>query len=802
MVAAQEDRPVHLVGREQELEAVTAELARSRVVVLVGPAGVGKSALAAALCIDRPVLWIDARDSLAEHALPRATTGRRDSAELVVVDGVAEHEPAERIAELLQRTAMPVVLTSRHPLQPALVHVHVSPLTPDDGAALLRSRIPSPGRAATLPTAELRRLSEALGGLPGALCRAAPRLSSLDVADLLAAPPSEPASARLSEVEACVLQALAQLPGPVTTRLLSELAGAEAGPAVTALLARGEAQVYPSGATSVRLAPGAVRPEGGREAVLQALAGLLPGWEALAAEVEHGGWRDQTARLAEDRPALELLCAGDDPDLALRAASVVAVVCQRLGPERRILELDAQLPVAGDPLLAARWAGFAAQAAIRFNDGPGGLAALHRRPAPAGTQVELLHAILRARLLEVSGERDQGARLRAWLRERVVGTPHERDACYGDAVSRYWRGDFEAALPLLERVLELSDPEVHSLRVVKAAILQTLLRRELGGDPAELLARLLPIDPLWRRTECEEGPTVVVLLAALRADLGHWDEADALLGEAAELFLRRGRRDEAANQVLQRGSLLYVLGRVPSLELATALGSPSEEEVLRRLAAFSRAEVLGWRAVRAAALGRSAEAQVHVEAMLALHETVGRPLRAAEKLAYVVAALIGAGAEDHALVGELLPRVRGAPLLERMQRRLASALEGASSPPPAEAAPRFEEHVLDALLARRHGIRVQADGSWFAQPGREPVSLARKLVLRRALAALAAAPRGLTLRELVDRTWPDERFVEGSGRRRAEVAISNLRALGLREAIQTVRDPRGTRWRLEAVVLP
>ena len=110
--------------------------------------------------------------------------------------------------------------------------------------------------------------------------------------------------------------------------------------------------------------------------------------------------------------------------------------------------------------------------------------------------------------------------------------------------------------------------------------------------------------------------------------------------------------------------------------------------------------------------------------------------------------------------------------------------------------------ILRALLDRRHGARVAADGSWLRLPGAPVVSLRRKVVLARALAALAAAPLGLTLPELVARTWPGERFAERSGRRRAEVAISNLRRLGLRDVISTVPRPDGTRWRLDAVVMP
>jgi len=797
-----------LFGRERERETITAALAESRLVVLVGPPGIGKSALAASFCVDRPVLWIDASGSLAAETLEGATTGRRDAAELVVIDDVAAGEPLDRLRSVADRTLVPVLITSRRALGGGLAHLTVPPLPPDAGASLLRSRITHPGRAAMTPSAELRRLSAALGGVPGALCQAARQLDLFDVPDLLAASAGAAAEAGPPRDSArqAVRQCLARLPGPATVRLLSAIAGADARDAVAELVSAGVAEIYPSGAATVRLRPLAPSVDDGgapASARLQAaLAALLPAWEALAREIEPGGWREQTARLREALPALELLFACDAPDLALRAACAAAVIFQRLGPEQRILDLDLTLPQGDDPLLAARWATFAAKSAIRFNDGPTGLASLDRRPAPAESLEAVDHASLRARLLELAGQREAGAELRASAVAAAAGTELEGDVRYRDAVSRYWTGDFEAALAGLERALACSDPEVHSLRVVKATILQTLLRRELGADSRELLAQMLPIDPLWRRTECEEGPTVLVITAALHADLAQWAEADALLAEAVELFLRLGRQSEAANQALQRASLVYLSGRVPAIRLPAALGLRTPEEALRHLAPFSRAEFMGWRAVRAAALGRTEEARVHMESALTAFDAVGRPLRGAELAALTAAGLIGGDTADTALIDALLPRVAGGPHLDRMQRLLTQALDR-GAPPPADHAPaRFELQILRALLDRRHGLQVAADGAWIRLPDASVLSLRRKVVLTRALAALAAAPLGLTLPELVARTWPDERFAERSGRRRAEVAISNLRRLGLRDAITTVPGPAGTRWRLDAVVVP
>lgn len=791
-----------LIGRETERDQVTAALAASGVVALVGPAGIGKSALAAAFCLDRPVLWIDARGSLGVEGLAAATTGRRDLAELVVIDGVAAHEPQARLTAVVHSFAVPVLLTSRRRLNADLTHVELGPLDPSAGAALLRQRITHPGRSATLHTTELERLSAALGGVPAALCRAAAQLELLDVQDLVKprqAPRKPPDGVRQS-----VVHALARLPGAVTTRLLSSLAGADATSAVAELVFEGVAEAFPSGAATVRLRPmGDPVDDGGDAAhahLLGALETLLPAWEALASAAQPGATRAQATRLQEDAPALRALCGSPNADVALRAACVIGGVHQLVGTESRSLALDQALPRGQDPLVAARWANVVAKACIRANDGPTGVAALDRRPAPAGTLEAVDQASLRARLLEVAGERARGAEWRAIAMERCVGTPLEGDVRYRDAVSRYWSGDFAGAVEGLERALTCSDPAVHRLRVVKATILRTLLRRELGADSGELLAELLPIDPLWRNTVCAEGPTVLVLTGALHADLAQWTQADATLAEATELLLRLGRRNEAANQALQRASFEYVSGRVPDLALAQLLGLSSPEEVQRRLAPFAHAEVLGWRAVRAAALGQPARARVDLQGATSALEHVGRPLRGAELTANVLAALIGADAHDAQTVDALLPRVTGTPQLVTLHGLLAHAL-GRGDPPTPPTAPRLEHHVLLALLSRRHTLQVAADGGWFRAPGQPAVSLGRKYVLKRALAALAGSARGLTLPELVAHTWPGGHFVGESGRRRAEVAISNLRRLGLRDAVVTEASPQGTRWRLDAVVV-
>ena len=90
-----------LVGRRTLCERIATALDDDRVVVLVGPPGIGKSVLAAWFCLDQPAVWIDASMSLDRDALAAASTGLRSEAELVVIDGVATSEPADRLAEVV-----------------------------------------------------------------------------------------------------------------------------------------------------------------------------------------------------------------------------------------------------------------------------------------------------------------------------------------------------------------------------------------------------------------------------------------------------------------------------------------------------------------------------------------------------------------------------------------------------------------------------------------------------------------------------------------------------------------------------
>lgn len=796
---------MHLFGREVERAAIAEALASHRAVVLTGPSGIGKSALAASFCMDQAALWIDARISLHGDVLSLAATGRRDQARLAVIDDVSPDEPPERIQSLIEELGVPVLVTSRRPIDLDIPHVAPAPLSPQDGVALVRSHLGCPARAATLDGDSLTALTVALGGVPDALRAAARRLELESLAELLedATTPLPAAQIPHGPVHHELLSVLVRLPGPVSPRLLAQLLNTEVRPALAELSDQGLVERFPLGTTWVRLRPlGPQVSDGGEDAkdkLLSDLSELLPEWEALAEEVENG-WRTPTARLREDLPALEWLSAHAPPDVALRAAFLAALVYRRLGPERRVCELDDRLPEGGEPGLRQRWQTQLARSLVHIGEGSLGLAALDKCPAPKGSLLAIEQLSLRGRLLDISGQPEEGARLQTQAMALAAGTPALGNVSYRDAIRRYWSGDFQGALDSLAQTLDCSDPEVHGVRVVRATLLKTLIRRELGADSGELLAELNPIDTLWRRVECESGATVLVVLAVLLVDLGRWAEGDAHLSEAIPLQLRMGLRGHAIRQILQRSSLVYLSGRVPSLLLAPELGVSSEEEAQGHLSPTASAELHAWQGVRMAALGHSSAVPALADA--ALEELVrhGRPLRTGEFAAYLAAALIGAQCQDEDLIERYLDQVQGSPQLEALRRHLLHAIGRGPRPEPGPG--RVERNVLLALMARREGIRVAEDGSRVQLPGAPPISMKRKQVLRRILAGLAQHPRGLDIQGVIAHGWPDARLVGDSGRRRAEVAIYNLRRLGLRDAIVVDRDASGTRWRLEAVVHP
>lgn len=93
---------------------------------------------------------------------------------------------------------------------------------------------------------------------------------------------------------------------------------------------------------------------------------------------------------------------------------------------------------------------------------------------------------------------------------------------------------------------------------------------------------------------------------------------------------------------------------------------------------------------------------------------------------------------------------------------------------------------------RVRALRVARDGAWFDASGTR-VSLARRPVMRCLISSLAQARAGAPGRalghdELLAAGWGNERMSSTSARRRVEVMISRIRALGLGDALETTAE--------------
>ncbi|MGM0555928.1 MAG: ATP-binding protein [Myxococcota bacterium] len=99
----------------------------------------------------------------------------------------------------------------------------------------------------------------------------------------------------------------------------------------------------------------------------------------------------------------------------------------------------------------------------------------------------------------------------------------------------------------------------------------------------------------------------------------------------------------------------------------------------------------------------------------------------------------------------------------------------------------------DSSQATMDVMLVEETARWFKLPDEEEVDITRRGPARRILHALvdrhieeAGAP--MTLDEIIDVGWPDERLMPEAGANRAYVTISTLRGIGLRDHIVTTDD--------------
>ena len=121
-----------MIGRVREIATVRDALAHGRVVTLVGPGGVGKSAIARAAAGDRST-WVPLADG--DTTDLDATLARAEAQAVVVLDDA--DLVLDRLPPLLARASGPVLVTSREPLRIEGERIiEVGPLPIEDGVAL------------------------------------------------------------------------------------------------------------------------------------------------------------------------------------------------------------------------------------------------------------------------------------------------------------------------------------------------------------------------------------------------------------------------------------------------------------------------------------------------------------------------------------------------------------------------------------------------------------------------------------------------------------------------------------------
>ncbi len=761
----------------------------NRPLELIGPPGIGKSALARHWAVGRDVVWVGLQGVVSPEALVHMLAvqlGVDDDAQ--AIGALASRQPdalvfddAEGAAEALRALqdqlppALGVLVTSRSRvgLRDATV-VDVGPLGHEASVAMFvdRARAARQGFDPELEADAIARLCQELDGLPLAIELAAARIRTLRPSQILE---------RLS---------LDQLRDRRRTgrhhSLRHALAGSTEGLSTEA-----------------------------RQAFADAAA--FQGWFTLEAfEACAVGTVDELEELV-DAGLVHPIEGG-----AFRMLAPVRAFASELqgtpGTHERVLDWVVREASTRDPFDdAAFWSAWRLELETAVNrGGPRGAAAavaLSRREehfGPIGLQL--------ARLARLGPLEALPPDLQSQLHRSV-------------AVEAIVRNDYPLAKVRAQLASELAaDPVIRAEAYTTLAQIHSDLRDQ-DGLPMELLARALdgfaehPVGQAkallvrsvahQRLGNAEEGagdarsaveavaggrhPDLEALSLAFLADaerrmgvaaadrLGRLDRATSLAIRSTKyralVALKRahaladaGRFQEAiddldapAARMEQAGDALFALGH-RLLQVAFALCARDIDGAEQRLRLvpgdlvhYAGSLVDLRRAQVRHALGDVDGARLSYGKVLALEGDGYAPLRR-EAGAFLAAI---DGGEASGLLGGVLERAHGGPELRSW----------------VEAVGRWEARLLATLV--QPPVTVSATGKWFSV-GNQRHDLGRKTVLIRVLAGLAArARREIPLEEVLAFGWPGESPRGNSGRARVHVAISSLRKLGLQGALWT-----------------
>lgn len=792
-----------LIGRDVELEGLQRTLGLPGALVsLVGPPGVGKTALARAAVAGREALWCDCEEVADPSALARvvaealglplgeegaaslgwALAARGDTV-LVLdgIDGLAEELHPVLLAWRRQAPSLGLLLSSRR--RPALAAgelVELEGLSLDAAAVLLRRRAGTRAAAQLEDAASLDELLSRLDGLPLAIELAAARLRLLSVEALASRPGLElladgrrslsgaiaaswqPLDAELRRA----LQAAAALWSPFSLADLGAVLGHEEGQ----ILALAEGLLDRSLLT---WSPG---PEGPRLGLLRSVRDfvlerapppaalrerarslLLRAAEAARADLEGAEAPAALARLQQLRPALEahLRAAGPTDSLgALRALGALAELVGPLAPMlprlRTARSLASAAPLRAELLVAEarvlRGLRRHAEAGELLAEAPALLDQLDPLEAEA-------HRSWRAELWCALGTNQVDRyRLEAGaqsLRQAVADFAHLGDAA-GEARARrrlasaeLFAGAHDAAAEELARALALArqagQPRLEALVLTSMGLLERHRR-----SPTLSEAFFRQALALHQRTGDQRlAATMTGFVGMSLWDQGRLAEASAVLREAVA---RCGHVGDRAGQATARATLGAV-----ELEVASRDAPAGAEEVAE---ALERAATEPWPGPRERALltagagmahqlcGRPADAIVRYRQALPTLEAAG-----AWDVAWGARAAWALACEDRSTGLAVLedgqdtrPGTAEQALLEALARQvLVEGFVSAELRQQVQECARGQLRILLHLAEAGHGLaEVALDGSWFRTPSTGRVDLRRKRVLRRLLAVFAA----------------------------------------------------------------
>jgi predicted ATPase len=418
-------------------------------------------------------------------------------------------------------------------------------------------------------------------------------------------------------------------------------------------------------------------------------------------------------------------------------------------------------------------------------------------------------------LVELLGRTLERAESQAWPPEVLAGGYRIE----GRALQL--RGRLADARSLLERALSLGAPdEAFAAEIWEdLGLLHHQCRRieEARACYATALALHEKLD------DAEGHARSLGHLGALHHDTRQFDEALALYDEALAGFRAVGDGRREGTFLTNKGVLLQERGAVVAARAAYLAGlarlAPTGDRRLegialtnlgfldhevgdlegasanhrRALAAFrdvvdpcSEALCLGRLAMTLAASGRGIDARGHLRRAESLLAHIEDPIAVGVLRVFEVFVETAAASFEEAGRGRLDVRVAAAPA------------EGASLVELSDDA-RTAVRLTEALLAaRRSGVRtgvllVGPSACWFTPPEGDTCDLGRRDLLRRLLLRLveqhrAAPAEGLSLDALREAGWPSERIIESAATNRIHVALTELRRRGLRRCLIRRRD--------------